>query len=165
MQSSAGGPSHPRNIAGKRQAPQADRQRHSLRIPTQCQLAEEDSPYVEIQWMDTIPHHLRNAENDDSPVNTNKLWFPMVSQWCKVAPSTVGPTFTKTLHDFPACARMRSHRRCIGTCKMAALCANSAQRAGSPTTSKRGFDATHPTQLAHHLSLSLSLVLCRRRPS
>ena len=30
---------------------------------------------------------------DDSPVNTNKQWFPMVSKWCRFCPSTVSCCF------------------------------------------------------------------------
>ena len=34
-----------------------------------------------ILWMvaKSISHHLRNLANDDSSVNTNKQWFPIVS--------------------------------------------------------------------------------------
>ena len=30
--------------------------------------------------MDEILHHLKKPWNDDSPVNTNKQWLPMVSR-------------------------------------------------------------------------------------
>ena len=38
----------------------------------------------EILWMDEILHHLRNLGMNDSPVNTNKQWLPMVSKWCRI---------------------------------------------------------------------------------
>ena len=36
-------------------------------------------------WMDEI-HFAppKKPWNDDSPVNTNKQWFPMVSKWCRI---------------------------------------------------------------------------------
>ena len=29
--------------------------------------------------------HAEKAWNDDSPVNINKEWFPMVSKWCRIS--------------------------------------------------------------------------------
>ena len=35
--------------------------------------------------MDEILHHLRNhGWDDDSLVNTNKQWFPVVLTWCRI---------------------------------------------------------------------------------
>ena len=42
--------------------------------PSYCQL-----------WMDEILHRLRTPWNDDSSVNTNEHWFPMVLEWIRIS--------------------------------------------------------------------------------
>ena len=34
-------------------------------------------------WLDEILHHLKQSGNADSPENTHKQWFPIVSKWCE----------------------------------------------------------------------------------
>ena len=42
------------------------------------------SPEIQVLLrMDKIPHHLRNPGMNDSPVNANKQWLPMVSKCCE----------------------------------------------------------------------------------
>ena len=31
------------------------------------------------------PAPLKKPQNDESPVNTNEQWFPMVSKWCRIS--------------------------------------------------------------------------------
>ena len=40
----------------------------------------------DVLWMDEI-HSAppKKPWNDDSPVNTNRQWFPMVSNWCRIS--------------------------------------------------------------------------------
>ena len=48
--------------------------------------------------------------NDDSPVNTNTQWFPMVSKWCRISSihSRFPPGFPQTAIDFPLASHTRS---------------------------------------------------------
>ena len=31
------------------------------------------------------PAPLKKTRNEDSPVNTNVQWFPMISKWCRIS--------------------------------------------------------------------------------
>ena len=36
-------------------------------------------------WTKSISHHLGNPGMNDSPLNTNEQWLPMVSKWCQIS--------------------------------------------------------------------------------
>ena len=46
-----------------------------------------------VLWMDKMLHPPKKPWNDDSPVNTNKLWFRMVSHGFKVVQDFVHPQY------------------------------------------------------------------------
>ena len=55
----------------------ADTTSHSL------ELRESDLRHFSA-WMDGIPAPPKKPWHEDSPVNANKQWFPVVSKWCRI---------------------------------------------------------------------------------
>ena len=59
---------------------------HELWTARKAENRRWQMPKVPILWMvaKSISAPPKKPENEDSPINTNQQWFPMVSKWCRI---------------------------------------------------------------------------------
>ena len=82
----------------------------------------------------------KKPRNDDSPVNTNKQWLPMVSKWCRI--SSIHSTGTPSLQKPPQPAGI-SPPRIVGLSGKGGSKGRLQWGGGRPASSEEGLPETN----------------------